>query len=311
MPNTGQGTTFNLPNYIGELFTASRLQTPLTSMCGGLNGLKQTTNFEFPIDQTYAHETPAQPAITEAASLTAPTPISYVRSQDSNVTQIFQEQVSITYEKLSNSGRLSGLSTAGEPVNPVSEQDFQIMAALQKIARDFEYVMLQGVYQKATAADVANKSRGINAAAGTRVNASSAALTKTLVQTLLKAMYDNGAVFVNPAIVVNSFQKQMLSSIYGYAPQDRNIGGINVKQIETDFGNLGVVLDSFQAQDSVTIVDMPVISVVTQPVPGKGNLFYEALSKTGAAESGQIYGKLGVNHGASYMHGIIYGLTTA
>ena len=33
---TGIGTTWNLPNYAGELFTADPTQTPLLSMVGGL-----------------------------------------------------------------------------------------------------------------------------------------------------------------------------------------------------------------------------------------------------------------------------------
>lgn len=45
---TGIGTTWNLPNYAGELFTADPTQTPLLSMIGGLTGGRQTDNFESP-----------------------------------------------------------------------------------------------------------------------------------------------------------------------------------------------------------------------------------------------------------------------
>jgi hypothetical protein len=280
-------------------------------MCGGLGGLKQTTNFEFPIDQTYTHEAASQPAITEAASLTAPTAISYVRSQDTNVTQIFHEKVSIDYVKQSNAGRLTGLNTANSPIIPPSEKDFQIMVALQKIARDFEYTMLNGVYQKATSASVANKTRGLNVAAGTQIAAGSTTLSKALLKQMLKAMYDNGALFMNSVIIVNSFQKQMISDIWGYVPTSTTVGGLSLNQIETDFGFLGIVLDSFQAPDTLLIADMPVVSVVTQPVPDKGNLFYEPLAKTGAAEEGQIFGQLGVDHGPAFLHGCMTGLATS
>ena len=47
---TGTGNTFNLPNYAGDLFTASPTQTPFLSMIGGLTGGKQTDNFEFSTD---------------------------------------------------------------------------------------------------------------------------------------------------------------------------------------------------------------------------------------------------------------------
>lgn len=35
---TGLGTTYNLPNYVGELFGASPEDTPLLSAIGGLTG---------------------------------------------------------------------------------------------------------------------------------------------------------------------------------------------------------------------------------------------------------------------------------
>lgn len=311
MSNVAAGTVWNLPNYIGELFTASALQTPVLRMAGGLNGVKQAQNFEFPVDQTYEHEAAAQPAITETASLTAPTAISYVRSQDKNVCQIHHEQVSISYAKLSTPARMSGIATANSPIVVANERDFQIMVALQKIARDVEYSLIQGTYQIATDAGVANKTRGLNAAASATVAAGGAKLSKPMIQALLKGMFDAGAVFQNPVLVVNAFQKQAISEIYGYAPTDRNVGGVNIKQIETDFGNIGVILDAFQAAAVLGVFDMAFVSIVSQPVPGKGHMFYEELSKTGASEKGQIYGQIGLDHGPGFMHGSITGLATS
>lgn len=311
MSNVAAGTVWNLPNFLGELYTASPVQTPILSMSGGLHGVRIVDNFEFDVDQTYAHETAAQPAITETASLTAPAAISYVRSQDKNVCQIHQEQVSISYEKMSSMGRNSGVTLSGEQLQPVDEKTFQISVALEKIARDAEFSAIQGVYQIATNAGVANKTRGLNAAAGTTVAASSAQLSKPLMNQLFRAMYAAGANFSNIVICVNAFQKQIISDTYGYAPTDRNVGGLNIKTIETDFGTFGVVLDPFQLTSVVGVYDMRVVKTVSQPVPGKGNFFYEELSKTGASESGQIYGKFGLDHGPAFMHGTITGLATS
>ena len=315
MSNVAAGTVWNLPNYLGELFTASQLQTPILTMAGGLNGGGyEVDNFEFPVSQTYAHETAAQPSITETASLTAPTAISYVRAQEKNTCQIHQEQISLSYAKLSTSGRLSGVATAGKAKVVTSEKDWQIMIALQKIARDFEFSIIQGAYAIATNAGVASTTRGLNAAAVVASNtiaAGTVQLTKAHIQALLKLMYDDGAVFQNPVMIVNSFQKGIISNLYGYAPTDRNVGGVNIKQIETDFGNIGVVLDSFQSTSVLTVADMAVVKIVSQPVPGKGNLFYEPLAKTGAGELGQVYGQLGLDYGPSFMHGTITGLTTS
>ncbi len=46
MPNsvTGTGNTFHLPNFAGELFTASPTRTPFLSMIGGLSGGRKTDN---------------------------------------------------------------------------------------------------------------------------------------------------------------------------------------------------------------------------------------------------------------------------
>jgi len=306
----GQGTVWNLPNYAGELFTADAINTPLLNMIGGLSGGAQTANFEFPIASTYAMPAAAQPAITETASLTAPAAVGFVRDQLTNVTQIFQEKVSISYAKMSNPGRLAGLNTAGANDNVPSEKDFQIARALEKIARDIEYTCLNGVYALSTSAAVANKSRGLISlcATGNTVAAASAQLTKAMIQTLLKTMFTNGAVFKDMVIWVNAFQKQMLSALYGYAPTDRKVGGVDIKQIETDFGSFGIALNRFMPADTLLVSDMSVITPVFQPVPEKGNFFYETLAKTGASEDGQIFGQFGLDHGVATVHGSITGL---
>lgn len=313
MSNVAAGTVWNLPNYAGELFTSDLVNTPFLSMIGGLTGGMMTQNFEFATDSEYSHESAAQPAITETASLTAPTAISYVRNQNKNVTQIFQEKVSISYAKMSNQGRLSGINTAGASNNVVTEKDWQIAKALEKIARDVEYTFINGVYQISTSASVANKTRGIIAACTTNaLNASAATLSKSLMDSILLTMFGNGAMFKNPVIFCGGYQKQKLSSIYGYAPMDRNVGGVNIKQIETDYGNIGVANPHrFMPTGTLLIADMAVLSPVFQPVPSKGNLFYEELSKTGASEDGQIFGQIGLNHGPAFAHGVITNLATA
>lgn len=315
MPNiTGTGTTWNLPNYAGDLFTADALNTPILSAIGGLTGGVQTENFEFTTDSQYSLPTASQPGITETASLTAPAAIGIVREQNTNVTQIFHEKVSVSYVKESNKGRMSGLNTAGQQNNVQStERDWQTARALEKIARDIEYTLINGVYQKSTSASVANKTRGLLelCANGTTVAAGSKKLSKVNMQALFKAMYDAGAIFSNMVIWVNSYQKQIITDIYSYAPTDRNLGGTNIKQIETDFGNIGISLDRFMPQDTVLAAEMSVLAPVFQPVPGKGNFFYEELAKTGASEEGQIFGQFGLDHGPAFMHGSIAGLTTA
>lgn len=315
MANTGAGTVWNLPNYTGELITASPEITPFLTMIGGLSGGGMiSNNFEFPLNSYYDHETAAQPAITETTSLTAPTAISFVRDQQKNVCQIFHEQVSLSYERLSNQGRLSGINTAGG-VNAVpSEEAFQIATALKHIARDVEFSFLQGAYQIATSAAVANKMRGVNEAASDEsctVAAGGADFSKALFNSLLVAMEGYGADFENMVIFCNLFQKQQISDEYGFAPTDRNIGGVNINQVITDVGSVGVVNTRFQASGYITLVDVAKCAPVFQPVPKKGNFFIEPLAKTGAGDASQIYGKCSLDYKAGWYHGTLTGLSTS
>jgi hypothetical protein len=151
----------------------------------------------------------------------------------------------------------------------------------------------------------------VTAAATNAVNASSAALSKPLMNQLLRTMAANGAEFVNPVLFCNAFQKQQLSTIYGFAPQDRNIGGYNIKQIETDFAILGVVWAPQMVTSTLLIVDMAFVNPVFLPVPDKGVLFYEELARTGASEKGQIYGQMGLDYGPEEYHGKITSLSTS
>ena len=320
MPNTpNPATTWNCPNYTGELFLIGANQTPFLNMIGGLQGgaIRIVGDFGFPLAQPWALEAAAQPAVTEQASLTAPTPWTYVRDQDVNTVQIFHRAVTVSYAKQSVVGQITADTTTYltdiTGVQPVqNERDFQISAHMRQIAVNVDYTFLNGAYQKATNATTAAKSRGIITACTTNtVAAGAAALSKPLIDQLLRTMASNGSEFVNPVIFVNAFQKQKLSDIYGYAPQDRNVGGYNINQIETDFAILGVVWAPNIPAATLLIADLSVCSPVFLPVPEKGVLFYEELSKTGAAEKGQIYGQVGLDYGPEEYHGTITGLATS
>lgn len=312
---TGIGTTWNLPNYAGELFTADPTQTPLLSMIGGLTGGKQTDNFEFPTAVLFDYPEATQPSISESASATAPAASAIARSQESNVVQIHQEVIDLTYAKLSNGGRMSGINTAGQVANPADEKAWQIQQKLIKIARDVEYSFINGTFQKATSATVANKTRGMLelAATASTVDASSSALTVDMIKALMLQMADNGAYFNNMILFAGAKQKQAITSLYekqlGYNQgAARNVGGMNVTEIETDFCKLGIVWDRFMPDDSILIADVAHIAPVFQAVPGKGVLFEEELAKVGASDRIQIYGQIGLAHGPAFLHGSITGL---
>lgn len=304
---------FNCLNYVGELFLIGANKTPFLNMIGGLEGgnAKLSGSFQFPTAQPWALEAASQPSISEDGSLTAPTTHTYARNQDTNTVQIFQRQVSVSYAKQSTVGELSGLSIEGnQPVR--NERDFQIEANLKQIAIDADYSFLNGTYQADANTSTAAKTRGILTATTTNaVAGGSAALSQEMIDELLRDMAGNGSVFDNPVIFVNAFQKQKLTSIYAYAPESRNVGGVAIDQIETDFAKLGVVWCPNMPAASLLIAEMSVCSPVFCSVQDKGVLFYEELAKTGASEKGQLYGQIGLDYGPEEYHGKITGLATS
>ena len=91
----GTATSFAVPNFSGMLFAKGQTATPFSTMIGARPLV--TNHVEFTCGQEYNTETGEQPEISETASLTAPQPEMVTRSQLTNVTQIFQKSVAISY----------------------------------------------------------------------------------------------------------------------------------------------------------------------------------------------------------------------
>ena len=307
------GYLADLPNYSGELFTASREQTPFLSMIGGINGAKATKALTFSITSEYTITNVAQPAITEAvAAAGPPAPKNFTRGQTFNTVQIFQESVDLTYVKMATMGQLSGLNIGGAQSNVMNEKDWQKLITLQKIARDVEYVFLHGAYVVYADEDTAFTSKGIVTAATSNTTAEGGAtLTKALFNAALIDGYSNGAKFMKPVIFCGAFNMTKFSDIYGYAPESRTYGGLAIKTILTDFGEMGIVLDPHLTSSTILIADLAVCTPVFCPVPGKPALFYEDLAKVGAAEEGQMFTMLGLDYGPEWMHITMTGLATS
>lgn len=160
---TGLGTTYNLPNFTGLLFGLTPEDTPLFSAMGGLSGGGQTTSTEFEW-QTYDLRSAAQNVALEGAD--APTAQERVRANVTNVCQIQQSQVSVSYTKLAAVGLKSGSNNDAQ--NPIrSELDWQTMQELKGMVRDIEWSFLRGTYQKPSDNSTARRTRGMLAAVTT------------------------------------------------------------------------------------------------------------------------------------------------
>lgn len=166
---TGIATTFDLPNYHGELIALTPSDTPLLSASGGLSGGKQTdgTSFEW---STYDLRAAASRARLEGAS--APTSEERVRGVVENVAQIFHETVETSYTKAATANMFRTAGTA--PFNSNSgpnavpnEHSWQVMQSLKQIARDVNYCFWHGVKVKPTTNGTARAMDGLLAVSTT------------------------------------------------------------------------------------------------------------------------------------------------
>lgn len=168
---TGMGTTYNLPNFTGELFSVTPAATPFLSAIGGLTGgqVAKSVKFEW---QTEDMGDPAQDVQVEGAA--APTAEGRARANVENVCQIHQKKVSVSYTKQSAINQLATPQAApfnrpgGD--NPVTnEKDHQVKLALQKIGRDVNFSFINGQFANPGSNATPRKTRGLLQAISTNV----------------------------------------------------------------------------------------------------------------------------------------------
>lgn len=307
-------TSFGVLNYSGMLFNHGNTRTPFSTLIGARQ--KVTDHVEFAMGQEFTSGGGTQPAISESASLTAPDATVVTRTQGTNVTQIFHESVGISYGKMSNMGTLSGLNVANQQANPMNELDFQVAAKMAKIGQDIEYTFLNGVYNKATTDATINKTRGLATAITTNViDADGAALGLWDVAEAMKLIDDNNAPVAGTVLLcdaVTKFQLNADAQQNGLTIVDsgRTINGINISTLVTPLGEIGILVCQKIAAGTAIVANVPYISPVHQPVPGKGNFFLEELAKVGAGQKYQIFGQVGLDYGAEWIHAKITDIAT-
>ena len=391
---SGLGTTFNLPNYHGELIAITPTDTPLLSLSGGIGGGMQTgsTRFEW---QTEDLREPEIHDRLEGAD--APASEERSRSNIDNVVQIFHESVSTSYTKQAATAQYKTVEAApwtsadGGP-NPVAdEHGHQVANALKTIARDVNYAFWHGKEANPSTNATARRTGGLleavttnriavgevtattatDTATGThafsngdkivitdagatglrtdrvyyvvsisttvsfkiaatlggsaitlgtssiKVIEAATALTWDNFQSFMQGIFDNGGISEQETatLFVSSRQKRAISSAFAdsFGKSDlfagsRNVGGLNVQTIETDFGTLNVVIERALAPDTVAVVSLEQVDPVFLEIPGKGVLFEEELARTGASIKSQIYGEIGLKYGNPLAHGVYRGL---
>ena len=307
-------TSFGVLNYSGMLFNKGNTRTPLSSIIGGR--AKITNHVEFVTGQEYTTGGGSQPAISETASLTAPEASVVTREQKTNVTQIFQESVGISYAKQSNMGTLSGVNIAGQQANPMNELDFQVAAKMAKINADIEYTFINGEFNKATSDATVNKTRGLVTAITSNTMAmGSKPLGLWDIADMVKKIYGanaptDGLCLWCDAVTMFQINADAVQNGLTVVPAARNINGISLSSVVTPIGVVYLYLGEYLPAGTAMLLNLSVLAPVFQPVPGKGNFFLEALAKTGAGEKYQLFGQIGLDHGPEWYHGKFTGIST-
>ena len=144
-------------------------------------------------------------------------------------------------------------------------------------------------------------------------------LVKDDVDALLQSVYDNNGISNQgtATIFCGSGIRRALTKAYLTASTaisvfngTRNVGGLSLETILTDFGTLNISIERMLPADALVVVSTEQIQPVFLAVPNKGVLFEEELAKTGSADKTQIYGEIGMKYGNQASHGILRGIYT-
>lgn len=310
---SGQGTTYNLPNYHGELFTVTPTETPFLAAIGGLGGAKMTKSTTFEWQTVDRRSSSANNAALEGAN--APTAAERARANVYNTVEIHHSAIEVSYTKIAARGNFSGQNIAPEQDDAVlDELAIQTQAELESMAVDIEQSFLTGTRVVPANNSSARATQGIIGVAGTvSANAGTPrALTKALVDAHLQAMFNAGAKLnqASTVIMVGAAQKLNLSNAYAtpalnQVPFQRNVGGVAIDTLVTDYGTFGVMLDRWMPAGKIGFFDLAMCYPVFLEIPDKGLLFVEELARVGAARKFQLYGEIGLEYGPANAHGVL------
>jgi len=302
--------TYNDTNVLGEVLeTGATRNTGSFFAAVAANGVRVINAQEFAMSATVSLDAAAQGAISETTSLTAGTADFYAKSQEYNVVQISKKEFAVSHLREAATQQLDTTYVDGGGLAPtVSEFDRVAADAMRQLRADWEFGMLQGTYVARSAVGTVVAMGGlVDSTVGISTNtvsAASQALSKTLIDELLVEMADNGAPFVRPVFAVVPKYAKAISEIYGFQPQTWDMGGVAVKTVITDFGEIGVIWTNAAKANTLVIADLAYMQPVVLPNQGQQLLMRE-YTDGGSAKKGYIEGFVGIDFGAESYHGSI------
>lgn len=306
--------SYNDINVLGQVMqVGAGRRTPFFAATGGLGGVLRVPAQQFAMSATYSLDAGTQRAIDETASLSAATAEFYAKSQEYNAVQIAKYGFASSYLNEANRTQLSNTNAVYSSDAPqTSEFDRAAANAMAQMVVDWEFTMLQGtrVARSAVTTDVGAGGL-LDTAMGaiSKVNASSAKLSKALIDQLIETIAGYDAPMVEPAIVIPPGYVNDLNDIYGFAEQSRSIGGLNLSQIFLPIiGQCSVIWTNQMEANSLLLADLSFIKPAVLPHANGEDILMAEYSDGGSARKGFIEGYIGVDFGSRNYHGFIYGL---
>lgn len=305
--------SYNDTNVIGQVLStgATKNTGQFLAAIGGMNGARRVNAQSFDMGAYYSLDAASQNVISENTSLSAGTAKFYAKAQKTNVVQISKYDIAVSDLREAATQQIVSSVFAGEAPT-TSEFDRAASNAMDQMRADWEYTCLQGTYVNRSAVGTDTAAGGlIDSTIGiatNKVNASSAALDITMIEQLLETMAQNGAPMINPAIVTTPGYLNDISNLYGFAPQDRVIGGVAIRQIVSDFGEIGVLWTNAAPANYMLIVDLAYVRPVVLPHKGGQDILMKEYLDGSSAQKGYLEGYVGVDFAHESYHGYIYGI---
>lgn len=325
-------------NYRGELFLTAQNSTPFLREV--LANGSRFGAFEYNESVESAVGAGAQNPVSEDASVTGTTAVTATKTPSTNICQIDMRGVEVSFAKFGETySTMSGLNNSQEPSRP-DELAFQQSHTMKKLVKDYEFSLLQGTYAGKVDTATATATRGITSKISTNsVDASSAALSTSLVDSTLLEMYNNGAEFGTVMAVCRPEYKQQLDKLYGTQPESRTEGGVNLQTYYTSLTTFNVLYTVNAPANTILFLDMDYIfahwnipdfsqvqsfaeekgarglssgDIQMYDVDENGNVFNGLIwipkLSTGASVGGWFYSHFGGDYGSELMHGKLINL---
>jgi hypothetical protein len=302
--------SYNDTNVIGQVLQigATKNTGAFLAAIGGLNGARRVKSQTYDMSATFSLDTAAQNVISETTSLSAGTAKFAAKTPVLNYTQIMKKDIIVSDLREAAIDQVVSTTFLGNAPQ-VSEFDTQAALMMEQFNADWEFSCLQGT-------QVARSAVGTNVATGgitdsaigittNTVNASSAALDSDMLAQLLVKMAESGAPMRNIVLVGKPTYIDQLGTLYGFAPQDRNVGGVQLKQIFTTFGPVSLIWTNAAPANTLLACDMSYIRPVVLPHKGGVDILMKEFADGSSAQKGYIEGYVGVDFGHESYHGKI------